>query len=155
MNRETLKKEFHIPPLRALKPLFTLLVEACQFPHELTGLEAEGSCHHMVSTLTVCLASVSAHNLPRGPEACYIFQTVASLGHGGTGAPSLEPRVPQRGLWVCQEQKRLPAFRDEVITPHGWPRPFPGRRRCFCVTSSLQLSHESSSPILHRAVTAV
>lgn len=121
--------------------MFTLLVQACQLPCELTGLEGEGSCHRMVSTLTVCLASVSAHSLPRGTKSRCVFQTVASPGHGGTRAPSLEPRESHRGASGSTQNKKLPAFRDEVIIiSYGCPASFPGRRCYFCITFSLLVS---------------
>ena len=80
----------------------------------------------MVSTLTVRLASVSAHSLPRGTKSRYVFQIVASPGHGGTRAPSLEPRESHRGASGSTQNKKLPAFRDEVIIiSYGWPRLLP------------------------------
>lgn len=108
----------------------------------------------MVSTLTVCLASVLAHRQPRGIKSRYIFQTLASPGHDRTRVPSLEPRESHRGASGSAKNKKLPAFRDEVIIiSHGWPHLLPREEvLLMCVAFSLLLVVKVCNPILQETV---
>lgn len=125
-----------------------LLVQAHQLPCELTGLEGEELSPHG-TTLTVCLASVSAHSLPRGTKSRSSFRLWPPQGMAGPRAPSLEPRESHRGgLWVYPEQKTA-SFRDElIIISYGCPPPSQARRCYFCITFSLLVSARRLKPQL-------
>lgn len=104
----------------------------------------------MVSMLTVCLASVSAHSLPGGTKSRYIFQIVASPGYGENRAPSLEPRESHRGALGLPRTKSCQLARMKLSSHIVGLTSFPvGRRCCLSVTFSLLFSVRDQSPILH------